>query len=1445
MLTPHICNGPDFSAPRRLRALFAVVLAVFGLAVPALVAAQPSAAAPVAVPPQLQPWVPWVLSQHPELRCPLIADQAVCLWPGELKLELDARGGGFEQQLASDRELGVALPGSEAQWPRGVTVDGKPAVVLQREGRPFVWMAAGVHRVAGRFAWKKLPEVLRLPPRTALVALRVDGNEVPRPRREGEELWLASGQQAGGDGESLELSVQRHIADGVPLRITTRVELRAGGRAREVDLGVVTLAGSRPTSLSADLPARLDKNGRLEVQVRAGRFEVRIESLQPRPPSQLRALEKDGPWPEREHWVFQADDSARQVALGGAPGVDPARTDLPEAWRALPAFALGRGQALHMKTLRRGEPEPPPNQLSLQRDLWLDLDGSGFTVRDRIEGELNQGFRLDLRGGELGHVAQNGRDLLITRSADGKARGVELREGRLSLTAEWRGKGTPRSLSAVGWSQDLHSLHTVLRLPPGWTLLSARGVDKAETWIGRWDLMDFFLALIVALAFGKLLGLGWGLLGLCVMVLSMHERDAPVSIWLPLLALLALLRALEAGRVRRVTWGLFGAAVFGFAAVALPFSVDQLRTAMHPQLGLGRDRGGADGFLRTQMAPAEPVRMAATPMAEEPAQDVRLEDESDAAESEAPEDAAPGRVGRKRQVPSSLSLDRSGYSGGLAKGWLGSSMEQDPNAVVQTGPGVPTWNWRAEHLRWSGPVQHDQRMSLQLISPPLNRLLNVLRVALLLVLAFGLLRAARATQTGPGTTAPGAAAVAVALLLALSWGLAAAPAQADVPGRELLDELGRRLVQGAECRPDCLSIASLELSLGADTRQLTMGIEAHAGEAVGLPLPGPAANWLPDRLLVDGRPSSAMALMEDGFIYVRLEPGRHRLELSGPIPDSDALTLSFAQAPLDVSAELSGYRVDGIREDGRPGASIQLSRLLEEQGEQRLEGTALPPFFELTRLLEIGTSWKLRSTLRRVSPVGAPAVVGLAPLPGEAITEEGFELDERGQLLLAFGGDESERSWTSTLDKRPELLLRAAEQQPFSELWVLRCGSIWHCQAEGIAPIAHQQEGRWEPHFRPWPGESLKLSFRKPSGVEGQSTTVDSAELDVRPGLRITDARLTLHVRSSVGGVHSLTLPEGARVQSLLLDGRDRAIRHSGRKLSFNLATGAQRVELHWQQPQRPGLLQRLPRVDLGAGAANATLRYQVPDERWLLWVRGPNWGPAILFWVYLLIIAVGSTLLARVADSPLSRAQWFILSLGLTQIPFLALSAIVGWFFAMARRARSQPQSVGWHNLVQVGLIMWSVAALGALYAAIHMGLLVQPDMQVQGAGSDGQSLVWFVDDVAGTLPQPQIFSVNIWVWRIAMLLWALWLANRLLSWMPWAWRCFGVGGRFRSNPKPAVARVGAFGASPVQPSVVEKRAEAGAEAPSGDQAAAPVEQEVADGSDDSGESDDSKSSE
>ena len=106
--------------------------------------------------------------------------------------------------------------------------------------------------------------------------------------------------------------------------------------------------------------------------------------------------------------------------------------------------------------------------------------------------------------------------------------------------------------------------------------------------------------------------------------------------------------------------------------------------------------------------------------------------------------------------------------------------------------------------------------------------------------------------------------------------------------------------------------------------------------------------------------------------------------------------------------------------------------------------------------------------------------------------------------------------------------------------------------------------------------------------------------------------------------------------------------------------------------------------------------------------------------------------------------------------------------------------------------LAVITLAALAGLYSAIERGLLGIPDMQIAGNHSTRFQLNWIQDRIDGTMPMPWVASPPLWVYRLLMLAWSLWLAFSLVSWLRWGWGCFSTTRiwkpiKWRRKTKPA----------------------------------------------------------
>jgi hypothetical protein len=1345
-----------------------------------------------AVPPALLPWVPWVLDGQEHLVCPLgDGGERVCAWPGQLSLDARADGAVFVVEIDVVAETDVPLPGGVGLWPGLVRVDGVAAPVRGGGDRPTLRLGPGRHRVDGSIAWTRMPESLPLPPLFGLLAVRVDGADVAFPRREaGGALWLRAAEAREASGQDrLTVEVQRLVRDAVPMELTTRVRLQVSGLARELTVPSVLPAGFVAHGVASGLPVRLTPAGELRVQIRPGEWVLTIDAHATGRTDAVTPLTNEAPWPAEETWAFAADTTQRSVRVSGVRGIDPERTSLPGEWRAWPAYVVARGETLALEELRRGDAEPPPDSLAVQRELWLGTDGRGLTVRDTVVGQLSVGARLEaLAPGELGRVDVNGTGRVIT-ALDGGPAGIEVREGHLNATADLAYAQTG-DLPAVGWSRDASSLRVELNLPPGWELLTASGADRVSgSWVKRWSLLDLFVLLVTVLALRAVVGTPTALLALVVLGLSWHERESIRLLWLGVVVVHVVLdRVAVLGRVGVLRLGRAGLVVAAVVQAVL-FCGVQTREGLFPQLARGgsdpmapswdyRDDYGVADRTTAVMAPAAPPMEA-------------LEQEMARSADDGDWDGA--EEGRRER------LVTRGAGGALSSSLLGEydyagssrSQQFDPSEVVQTGPGVPAWQWRTASLTWNGPVAAENRIDLLLVPPWASRLVALLRA--LGMVALALLVARRVFADAKRRRADWAPGVPAALLLAVLLPAAAvlpSPASAqETPHPSILDTLRERLTRAPDCAPDCVDIVELGLAANADGLSIMASVHASADTVVALP--GPVAAWTPAYVQLDGVPTPAR-VADDGFLLVRVPAGVHRLDAAGPARDT--LSLSFREVPRALRVAAEGWTVAGYRADAAPPRTLELSRstpLPSDAGGEAAEAVVLPAWVQVRRVLDIGVPWAVHGEVARLGPTGASAVLRVPLLPGESVTTPGIAVEDGFAVITLEAGQASAR-WDSTLEERDSIELVAPEGTGWTELWTLACSPVWHCEAEGLAPIRHMGQTplgfAWSPVWSPWPGERVTIHTRRPAPVEGAATTIDRAALSVSGGRDLRDVTLELRYRSSQGGEHTVTLPAEARLQSFTIDSAAVPVTSREGVVTFRIEPGEHSVVVAWREDSPRGLRLRTPAIALDGAAVNATVSYTLPSNRWILWAGGPAWGPVVTIWQYVIALAIAALLLARFAPVPLGALGWFVLGLGTSQADPVALFCVVGFLVLVGIRGQRGDRPGGIHNLLQLVVVAAALPAAGSLLFAIQQGLrLHPPDMGVSGAGSYGQALQWYADRIEGAIPQGWVLVLPLWIWHVLMLAWALWLASQLVRWAKWGWAQFNVGGLWRSLPPRA----------------------------------------------------------
>jgi hypothetical protein len=713
------------------------------------------------------------------------------------------------------------------------------------------------------------------------------------------------------------------------------------------------------------------------------------------------------------------------------------------------------------------------------------------------------------------------------------------------------------------------------------------------------------------------------------------------------------------------------------------------------------------------------------------------------------------------------------------------------NTVVQTGRGLPTWqHGHSYQLSWSGPVTADQQVRLWVSPPRLTRLLRVLCVGLL---AWLLLRLAGAGMPKPGAwsikpRAPLAAAATIALAL-LSLPAHAAPA----PTPDLLAELKARLTRPPACAPHCADIAAAQVV--ANGQRLEVALDVHAATRTAVALPMDAEALSVESLRIDGEESAGVR-REGGQYLLGVERGVHRVQVAYRIT-GDRVALAFPLAPRRIAFDGAGWQAGGISEGRLLTETLGLSRVREAQSEGNRGAAAqeFPPYVRLERTLTLGLDWTVRTRMVRVAPAEGGFSVDVPLLPGEKVLTAGLRVRE-GRIEVPMPDGASFVEWESNLDKADALTIAAPGLAERAEVWRVLVSPLWRAAFSGVPESVNTVESNdWhEFTFHPLPGEKLTVAITKPAAVAGATQAILDVQLQTQVGQRASEHTLSFNLQASQGGERVLTLPAGSELLSVQRDGVPLSLRLDDGKLSLAVSPGRQNYVVRFRDTDQASLRNSTPKVGLGLPAANISLDLGLPDNRWVLSTHGPRVGPAVLYWGELAVLLLVAYGLSRLRWTPLKLHEWLLLGIGFSTFSWVALAFVVAWLFAMAWRER-QGAADGESKLVfdagQVALVMLTLAALGFLVSAIPNGLLGHPDMHIVAPEYGASALHWFADQSTDALPTAGAISVPMWVYRAAMLAWALWLAMAVLRWMKWALRAWTTGGWWRPLRKPKVEPV------------------------------------------------------
>ncbi len=1311
----------------------------------------------IEIPKSLEEWKPWVLEKHPDLNCPFMFSDATraCTWPSELHVNASASGAKFTLHVETFKNDWVGLPGNMSLWPQNINDNNTKAVVRDNANIPEIYLTIGNHEISGEIRWTELPRTLQIPEQTGIVHLILNGKSMLTPAIEnGNQLLLSASetQTAATHQDAFNMRVFRKMSDTIPLQVITQLQMEVSGKERELRLGQLLLTGFTATEFKSALPARIEKDGSLRIQVKPGSWELTLVSHTTTPLKDLTFKSTSDLWPQQEIWVFEAQRQLRSVQVSGVQTVDPQQTQLPEEWKQFPAYLVTPETLFKIEELQRGVNKDAANELTLDKEMWLSFNGKEFIMQDELSGTIHNTRLETISPYELTTASIAEKPQLVTHLAGSKNAGIEIRTHYVNLLGV---SHLPRNLTVPvsGWSEEFNSVSTNLYLPPGWSLFTATGTSSENgSWISKWTLWDMFLVLIIAVAIGRTTKLMYGALAAVTLLIIYQRTGAPVYIWLNLVATIALL-SFVGGKFKNFIVKYTYISFIFLALILLPFAVREARAIINPQLESEEfyDFEFPSIFLMSSDSKKyKPVPAAA------PAPEAAFEMSQSTAEEVV--------VTGTRSYDSYAKEERKDIN-----------KEYDPNQQTQTGLAIPSWKENTVYLEWTGPVKATETTKLFLVPPFINRIGYLLSVLLPLLLS-GILLQQFFHALGKNIKLPDLRKLSNLAILpcVLITGLWMGPnqsAQADVViDQAILKELEERLTTPPRCLPNCAAIESLTLNVNDD--QLTIDMVVHSNDLIALPLPSEREQWWPNQVSVDGKNATLIKTPAHNLL-VSLPKGRHSLIIKANLQGRDALNLQFPLPLHNVVTTTQGWEVSGAPGALQASQSLQLQRVERNEAvskSEHLRPDPIAPFVIVRRELHLGLEWTAVTTVTRVAPamgainIEVPVIEGEQPLT--------TQLNKNGKISVHLEANEYAISWNSTVKQTTPLQLQAAQNTPWVEIWALHASPIWHTEPNGIAPIQFA-ENENTPIWQPWPGETLSINITRPGATKGSYTTIDSATLTHEIGKRSNASNLDLSIRTNQGGQYNFAMPQGAKLSTVNIDGTQLSISATNGLIKIPLHPGEQRVAISWKTEDGAKFLSKSPQFSLEHGSSNQHISINLPNNRWPLFVGGPMMGPSVLIWGMLFVVMLVAVALGRSGLTPLKSYQWVLLSLGICTLSFVTFILVAIWLIVLQQRGRLQNiSSTRKFKWMQVGLFIFSAIALLCLIGTIPAGLLGSPDMHIVGNNYSAGRFAWYQDHSDLAFPTAWIISLPLWCYKVAILLWALWLASALLGWIRWGWQ-------------------------------------------------------------------------
>lgn len=1335
----------------------------------------------VYVPAVLEPWVDWVLEQHPQIHCPKTFDNGTrldCGWIREIDIHLLTSSSPILQirmNVDAFADTQVSLPVAASIKPRNVLADGNRVPVMGGNNQPMVFLTKGAHIVTLELTWdpELTLEYVDLPS-AGIVNFRIDDEPIAQPvlTNHGTKLWLTqvlekpSEPSAEADMEDTQkIRVFRSLEDSVPQMLVSYVQLTVTGRSRLITLGEVLPAGFLATNLESSRPALLDESGKVTLAVEVGNNWVQIEARAVEQFNRFSYRKVSEDWPTEEVWMVEPNPAIRVISMAGPPRTNLDQIDIPAriAHRLdeKTGFVLSADADLVFTEGQRGDVNPRPTDYYVERELWLNFAGESFIAEDT--------FYLDAVDSEPliskylpGSVKVDGEFRLLTFHDPDQERlpGVTVSEDISEIEAVTQFEKS-NTIPAIGWDIEAQGLNMTMHLPPGWMMLWSQGSDRVQnSWVSHWSVASIFLALLLLILVFRLGGTLWTTVLAITILSSFPYSFEPMIGWIVLASLGLLLRLVRSNIVQKILRVCYGVVLIVVSLMTIYTAASLARDSVYPHLSQTQH------YSLIKTVSAELQRS----MSDAGGTGITLSRESFVHISPlqilTPDEASQGLTTLEARMQlSDIEMEEMQYTGARLPG----PQARPPitRAVnVQTGPGTPYWQHNAVQFDWDGSVSANQNLNFVLLPPWVTRIVIGIAAILMGVVAlfFLLVHLPQTIAQLPNLVKRVVSIVPCILLVSLMLNTSN-DLHADIPDSNLLADLEDRLLDAMECKGDCAYVEQATVTTKND--QMTMVLRIHTLNRVAVPLPTSEDTWQLKE--ISAGEVDLPLLRKRARLYTVLDKGVHDVTVIANTSNLHRLDFRFPLLPSYITLNTEGWLAEGISHNQLRQQSFSLQKTIHDtdtDDETNLlmdSSQFVSPYVSVTRRIYLEYEPRMETIVERIAPQTGEFTVRIPLLQNESVLEHS-DLIESREMVINFDSRQSLFTWESQFNALIDLQLQAPLLSERSEVWSILTSEFWLLDFAGITPI--QSDSRLTT-FVPLSGEILDLKFSQPSRVPSNTLTVEIAHLAMGVNERATETILYLSIQATQASEFSVSIPENASIKDIRANNDQQPIPPSSTIL-LPITNGLGNYQIEWVTDSGVDILEQTPTITLNQQSVNVSYTVSVPQNRWVIWTGGLAQNPDVLTWLTAVGLIVLGLCLVRVPNIGLSVVEVILLAIGSALTNPWIFIAIGVWKLAVWWRSHNQQDS---KYKVLFYVIQSIFVLLGVIFGVVVIYLIIDVLVAASGGNIFHNNFSWYVDEIGESLPVVWLLVLPQWSYLALIVIWLLWFAVMFVRWARRSW--------------------------------------------------------------------------